>query len=108
MNIFAALRDRRRPVIGAAIVAFLLLTCGAPMVFVLSPRQALLAWRIKRMPDVDATAIHAAPAGTALLVTGHLQDNERLDKDGFVAYTRQEWMGPGSYAIAARHTVGHR
>ena len=92
MNILAALRERIRLVIGTAIGAFLLLACGALLIVVLSPQQALLARRIERMPDVDAAAIRAAQAGTELLVTGHLQDNEILDKGDFVAYTLEEWV----------------
>ena len=92
MNVLAALRRRTRLVIGTAIGAFLLLACGALMVFVLSPQQAMLGRQISRMPDRDAATIHAAQAGTELLVTGHLQDNEIMDTGGFVAYTRQEWV----------------
>ena len=92
MNIRAALRRRIGLVIGTAIAAFLLLACGTLMTLALSPQQALLAWRIERMPELDATAIDAAQAETRLLVTGRLQDNEALEKGGFVAYVAQEWV----------------
>ena len=91
MSLFAALRRRSRLVIGAAIAAALLLSCGALMILFYSPRQALLARRIDRMPDLDAPAIQAAPPGTELLVTGRLDDNPILDPGDFVAYTVQAW-----------------
>ena len=92
MNILAALRERTRLMIGAAIGAVVLLACGALMIFVLSPQQAILAQRIERMRDADAVAIHAARPGRELLVTGYLEGNERLDGGSFVAYTLQEWV----------------
>ena len=54
MNILAILRERTRLVIGTAIVALLLLACGAVAILGLSPRQALLARRLERMPDLDS------------------------------------------------------
>ena len=92
MNILAALRERIRLVIGTAIGAFLSLACGALLVLVLSPQQAMLARRIERLPDLDAAAVGAAQTGRELLVTGHLQDNEIVDEGGFVAYTLEEWV----------------
>jgi hypothetical protein len=91
MNIHARLRKRTRLVTASAVAAFLLFICATLMVFIFSPRQALLARRIDRMPVLDATAIQAARPGAEILVAGRLQDNPVLEQGGFVAYTRDEW-----------------
>jgi hypothetical protein len=86
-----AMGGRIRTVIGAVIGAGVILVLGAFLAFVLSPRQASLARKIERMPDMDAAAVRAAQSGADILITGQLQDNRVLDEGGFVAYTLQEW-----------------
>lgn len=91
MTIRRAMGGRIRAVIGAVIGAGIILVLGAFLAFVLSPRQASLARKIERMPDMDAAAVSAARSGADVLITGQLWDNRVLDEGGFVAYTLQEW-----------------
>jgi hypothetical protein len=91
MTIRRAVGGRIRAVIGAVIGAGIILVLGAFLAFVLSPRQASLARKVERMPDMDAVSVSAAQSGADVLITGQLQDNRVLDEGGFVAYTLQEW-----------------
>jgi hypothetical protein len=91
MRFISAIRWRSRRIIGAAIGTLVLLAMGAIAAFILSPSQAILARRIERLPEMDASRIREAQSGTEILVTGRLQDNKVIEGDRFVAYTLQEW-----------------
>ncbi|HEC22110.1 MAG TPA: hypothetical protein ENI95_04230 [Chloroflexi bacterium] len=85
------LRERIRAVIGLGVGAFLLLCFGAFLAFVISPRQALEWRRVNNLPQLDAEAYAALPAGEEALITGTLQGNQALTDDGLVAYIREIW-----------------
>lgn len=92
MNWLFSIRERFGAAILSAIAAVILLSCGALLAFVLSPQQALEAWRIDRMPELSATELRAAEVGEKLLVTGRLEDNPEGDGGRFVAYRLDEWF----------------
>jgi hypothetical protein len=91
MNIFRAIRERIGAAIGAVIGAIFLLGCGALLVLFLSPKQAIEANRIEKMPEMGTREVEAAPSGDDVLVTGRLEDNPLMDAGGFVAYEMEEW-----------------
>ncbi len=74
----------------AALFAFLVLGCGALTAFVLAPRQALLAWRMSRIPPMDAAAVETLAPVEDVLLTGVLEGNPSLAHH-FVAYTLERW-----------------
>ncbi|RME86180.1 MAG: hypothetical protein D6775_00805 [Caldilineae bacterium] len=90
---------RIRLVVFTAIAAAACLACGTLFLVVLSPRQALEARRIERMPALDAATLASVPSGEAVLVTGRLVDNALLARDRFVAYSLEEWIvAPANHA----------
>ena len=74
----------------AALFALFVLGCGALSAFVLAPQQALLAWRIDHIPQMDVAAVEAAAPGADVLVTGVLEGNPPSVHD-FVTYTLERW-----------------
>lgn len=92
MNLFATLRQRLSAVLGA--LGFSLLCClsGALMTFVLGPAQALEAFRVSQLPQMDAQDVQSAAPGETLLFTATLTGNatpqERVD---MVAYSIEAW-----------------
>jgi hypothetical protein len=78
-----------------AVFALSALCCfgGAMMAFVFAPGQAMRAFKIARMPLMDASAVEAAAVGDEVLVTGTLTDNPTLvDGFDFVAYSVETWQ----------------
>jgi hypothetical protein len=62
------------------------------MAFVFAPAQAAEAYRISRLPFMDAATVEAATPGEAILITGVLASNTPVLEDaGFVAYYVEEW-----------------
>lgn len=92
MNLFAALRQRLSAVLG--VLGFSLLCClsGALMTFVLGPAQALEAFRVSQLSQMDAQDVQSAAPGETLLFTATLTGN-RPSQDGaeMVACIVQEW-----------------
>jgi hypothetical protein len=62
------------------------------MTFVFAPGQALQAWRISRLPVMDAASVAAAAPDDTVLVTGVLAGNApALEDYDLVAYRLDEW-----------------
>ncbi len=93
INVVATLRRRLNAVMGAFAAAAACCVCGALMTFVFAPGQALQAFRISRMPVMDAASVIAATPGDPVLVTGVLAGNAPvLDGYDLVAYRLDEWQ----------------
>jgi len=93
LNIVATLRRRLNAVFGAFAASAACCLCGALMTFVFAPGQALQAFRVSRMPVMDAASIAAAAPGDPLLITGVLAGNApALDGHDLVAYRLDEWQ----------------
>jgi len=66
--------------------------CGLALTLVVAPRQALEAYRISRMPQMDAQSLEEARPGDKILLTGTLAGNPPLvDDSDFVAYRLKRW-----------------
>jgi len=106
MYMLRNIRLRLNRIAAAAIAALFFGLCGALMVFVLFPQQALEARHIARLPDMSAEDVDTADPGDEVLVTGRLEDNPALIQGGFVAYKRERWQvtqpTPGSSQSATQ------
>jgi hypothetical protein len=92
LDLLTTLRQRFRAVLAAFAGSAACCLCGALMAFVFAPAQALEAYRISRLPAMDAATVEAAAPGEAILITGVLADNAPVLEDaGFVAYYAEEW-----------------
>lgn len=91
MNLSLNIRPRIKRIVAAVIVAIFFMACGALLAFVLSPKEALQARRIERLPDIAAEDVATADPGDDILVTGRLEDNTVIAEDSFVAYVRERW-----------------
>ena len=87
---FRRKRRLRTASLVAALFASFVLGCGALSAFVLAPQQRYLAWRIARIPQMNAADVEAAAPGDDVLVTGVLADNPAAEYD-FVFYTLERW-----------------
>ena len=56
-NLFAQLRNRFKAVLGSFTAAISVFACGAVMTFVLAPNQAILAYKVSRMPIMTAQSV---------------------------------------------------
>lgn len=93
LNLAATLRQRMNAVFGALAASAACCVCGALMTFVFAPGQALQAFRVSRMPVMDAASVAAAAPGDPILVTGALAGNApALEGYGLVAYRSDEWQ----------------
>lgn len=93
LNPLHALRRRLGTAFIAVVLSLSCCSCGALMTFVFAPGQALHAYRVSRMPQMDAAAVESAPAGNDVIVTGVLANNvKQLDGFAFVAYSSEEWQ----------------
>lgn len=92
MRIFKSIRKRIGMVVGAGIGAIALVGFGLLLILVLAPKQKLQAYRIERMPIMDAGDVGTAPAGEDVLVTGRLAGEPLPDAGEFVAYELEEWV----------------
>ena len=91
-NLFTILRNRIKAVLGAVTASIAVFACGAVMTFVLAPNQALLAYKISKMPIMTAQSAEAAAPGSDILITGHLNGNAPTPNlPEFIAYTEEEW-----------------
>jgi len=92
LNPLTAVRRRLGAAFAVIVLSVACFACGAVMTFFLAPRQAVQAYRIARMPVMDAMDVEAAAAGDPILVTGTLMDNAPLlDGFDFVAYEEDVW-----------------
>lgn len=91
MRFITAIRERIKAVIGTTIGAIGLLAVGALFAFYLSPKQAIKAGKLDRLPELEPAAIANLPAGEELLLSGYLEGNPLLESN-FVAYRLDEWM----------------
>jgi len=86
------LQGRIRSVIFAVVGAIGIFGCGLALTFVVAPRQALEAYRITRMPQMNAQSLEEARPGDEILLTGTLASNPPLvDDTDFVAYRLKRW-----------------
>lgn len=91
-NPLTILRRRLGAVFGTFAVSAACCLGGALMAFLFAPGQALQAYRISRLPVMDAAAVEAAAAGDEILITGVLAGNAPLlDGFSFVTYSVEEW-----------------
>jgi hypothetical protein len=92
INLISTLRERIGAVLGAFGASAACCVCGALMAFVMAPGQALQAFNISRMPQMDAAAVQAAAPGAAVLATGVLTGNAPARPDSsLVAYSLERW-----------------
>ena len=91
-NIFTTLQNRMSAVIAAVGASALVCLCGALMTFVLAPQQALKAYRVSRLPLMDAPYVASAAPDSEILVTGYLQGSQAApDLQDFIAYSKDRW-----------------
>lgn len=92
MNLLASLRQRLTGVFAA--LGFSLLCCvsGALMTFVLGPAQALEAFRVSRLPQMNIQDVQSAAPGETLLFTATLAGNRPSQDADMVAYIVEEWQ----------------
>lgn len=91
MNISFNIRGRIGQIVVTVIGTAFLMACGALLAFVLSPRQALEARHIERLPEMASEDVAVAAPGDDILVTGRLEDNPVITEGSFVAYVRETW-----------------
>ncbi len=92
LSLLTSFRQRINTVLAA--LGFSLFCClfGALMAFVLSPAQALEAFRVSQLPQMDAQDVQSAAPGETLLFTAALTGNVPPQEGvNMVAYTVQEW-----------------
>ena len=91
-NLFAQLRNRFKAVLGSFIAAISVFACGAVMTFVLAPNQAILAYKVSRMPMMTEQSVESIAAGGDILITGYLiGDAPTPSLPEFIAYTEDTW-----------------
>lgn len=92
LDLLTTLRQRSRAVLAAFAASAACCLCGALMTFVFAPAQAIEAYRISRLPVMDAATVEAAAPGDEILITGVLTGNAPvLEEAVFVAYYAEEW-----------------
>ncbi|MBK9601000.1 MAG: hypothetical protein IPO36_04035 [Anaerolineales bacterium] len=91
-NLFAQLRNRFKAVLGSFTAAISVFACGAVMTFVLAPNQAILAYKVSRMPMMTAQSVESIAAGGDILITGYLIGGAPTPSlPEFIAYTEDTW-----------------
>jgi hypothetical protein len=92
INVIATLRQRIGAVLGAFGASAACCLCGAVTAFVLAPGQAVRAFNVSRLPQMDAAAVEAAAPGDTILITGVLSGNTpQLPNSSLVVYEVEEW-----------------
>src|SRR6059036_3211045 len=92
LNPLGILRRRLAGVFGA--FAFSACCClgGVLMAFVAAPRQALQAYHISHLRQMNAASVAAAAPGAEILITGVLGGSPPATASpGLLAYTDEQW-----------------
>lgn len=92
LGLWRGARSRLQRAAAASVVAVSVFACGLLLVLVLSPVQAVKAWRVSRLPQMDAASVEQVAPGETVIVTGRLADNpSQWEEGGLVAYEMEEW-----------------
>jgi hypothetical protein len=90
-NFMDKIRQRKGAVIGGVLGSAVFCIMGAFFIFGLSSKDRGDLQRVQALPQLDAAAFDAAPAGEEVLIGGTLQGNEAVSPQGYVAYVQESW-----------------